>query len=63
MPRLIDSRTCPHCKVELPEEMPRSCPGCGGSLQQRYLRSGCITSAPKALLFALSAWTLLRWLA
>ena len=63
MPRLIDSSTCPHCKVELPEETPRSCPDCGGSLQQRYLRSGCITSAPKALLFALGAWSLLRWLA
>ena len=53
MPRLIEADRCPHCKAELPEEKPRSCPECGGSLQQRFLKAGCITSAPKALLFAL----------
>jgi predicted amidophosphoribosyltransferase len=60
MPRLIDADECPHCKAELPAEIPRSCPKCGGSLQQRYLKSGCLSSAPKAILFALGAWFALR---
>ena len=53
MPRLIEEQRCPHCKAELPQEKPRSCPDCGGSLQQRHLRAGCLTSAPKALLCGL----------
>jgi predicted amidophosphoribosyltransferase len=53
MPRLIEGKLCPHCKAELPAEKPRSCPECGGSLQQRHLKAGCITAAPKLLLFGL----------
>ena len=53
MPRLIEEDRCPHCKAQLPEEKPRSCPECGGSLQQRHLKAGCLTSAPKVLLLAL----------
>jgi hypothetical protein len=34
------------------------CPTCGGSLQQRYLRAGCLSSAPPLLLLAVG----LRWL-
>lgn len=49
-PRILKVRRCPHCKAELPKPTPRVCPGCGGSLQQRYLASGCLTSAPKLLL-------------
>ena len=56
MPRLIEEGHCPHCKAELPEEKPRSCPECGGSLQQRHLRAGCLTSAPKTILLALATW-------
>ena len=50
-PRLIEDDHCPHCKARLAEPRPRVCPECAGSLQQRYLRAGCLTSAPKALLF------------
>jgi hypothetical protein len=62
-PRLIDARHCPHCKVELPEPTPRVCPSCGGSLQQRHLKLGCLTSAPKVLLVGAlvwGAWTAVR---
>jgi hypothetical protein len=48
-PRILKLRRCPHCKLELPQPTPRVCPACGGSLQQRYLASGCLTSAPKLL--------------
>jgi predicted amidophosphoribosyltransferase len=51
-PRVLDTRTCPHCKAALPEPTPRSCPACGGSLQQRHLAAGCLTSAPKLFLLA-----------
>ena len=60
MARLIDERHCPHCGIELPEPKPRVCPSCAGSLQKRHLRFGCLTSAPKLLLFALGLWWLLR---
>lgn len=46
-PRLVAESTCPHCKAPLPEPKPRVCPECAGSLQQRYLKAGCLTSAPK----------------
>ena len=49
MPRLIEDDHCPHCDAALPEPKPRVCPACGGSLQQRYLRLGCLSSAPKLL--------------
>ncbi len=52
-PRLIDADRCPHCAEPLPDPVPRVCGACGGSLQQRYLKAGCISSAPKLVLFAL----------
>ncbi|MCY3002013.1 MAG: hypothetical protein NTV21_09425 [Planctomycetota bacterium] len=63
MPKLIEGRRCPHCDVALPTPPPRMCPGCGGSLQQRYLRVGCLSSAPKLVLAAAGAWWLLQRLA
>ncbi|MCE9592874.1 MAG: hypothetical protein K8S98_01665 [Planctomycetes bacterium] len=58
-PRLVDASHCPHCGAELPEPKPRVCPKCAGSIQQRYLKAGCISTAPKLLIFALA----LAWLA
>jgi predicted amidophosphoribosyltransferase len=58
MPRLIRDKVCPHCRHELTEPRPRVCPSCGGSLQQRYLRAGCLSSAPPLVALALG----LRWL-
>ncbi len=52
-PRLIDADRCPHCREPLPQPLPRVCEKCGGSLQQRYLRAGCLSSAPKLVLWAL----------
>ncbi len=52
-PRLIEEDRCPHCGIELEDPKPRVCPSCMGSLQKRYLASGCLTSAPKLILFAL----------
>ena len=58
MPRLIEASKCPHCGTHLPacepQDRPRVCPDCAGSLQQRYLRAGCISSAP--------LWLALLWL-
>ena len=67
MSRLLDADTCPHCKEPLPEPTPRTCPACGGSLQQRYLQSGCLSSKPLVALVGLGgvgAWTcgVLTWL-
>jgi len=71
MPRLLDQTHCPHCAVELPDppkdadeaelaaNNPRVCPECGGSLQQRYLRAGCFSSAPPLYLAAWALWKLL----
>jgi hypothetical protein len=59
VPRLIEEGHCPHCDARLPEPKPRVCPACGGSLQQRYLRYGCLTSAPKLLALGAGLW----WLA
>jgi predicted amidophosphoribosyltransferase len=58
-PRLIESNRCPHCGAELPEPKPHACPSCAGSLQQRFLRAGCLSSAPRLFLLALAAW--LAW--
>lgn len=52
MPRLLKAKACPHCKERLPKPPPRACPACGGSLQQRHLALGCLTSAPKLVLWA-----------
>lgn len=49
-PRLIKERRCPHCRVELDREIPRVCPECGGSLQRRYLKAGCLSTKPLGLL-------------
>jgi predicted amidophosphoribosyltransferase len=59
VPRLIKEANCPHCGAALPDPKPRSCPRCAGSLQQRYLRAGCLSSAPKLIAFVALAW----WLA
>ncbi|MAE45611.1 MAG: hypothetical protein CMJ86_01850 [Planctomycetes bacterium] len=56
MPRLIDASRCPHCNEDLPDPIPRVCPACAGSLQQRFLRAGCLTSAPLLLLSAGVLW-------
>jgi hypothetical protein len=60
MSRLIHAKQCPHCGDPLPQPVPRSCPRCAGSLQQRYLRWGCLSSAPKLLVLALGLWWLAR---
>jgi len=57
-PRILDTRRCPHCKAELPDPTPRMCPSCGGSLQHRHLRMGCLTTAPKVVLVAGGLWAL-----
>ena len=62
MPRLIDEKHCPHCGVELPEPKPRSCPECMGSLQQRFLKAGCLSSGPAVLLVAAGLAWLVRTL-
>lgn len=65
-PRLLETDRCPHCKGELGKPTPRVCTHCGGSLQQRYLKAGCLTSAPKLLIVGAGlAWlareALARW--
>ncbi len=61
MPRLIPDKFCPHCRAELPEPKPPACAECGGSLNQRFLRAGCLSSAP--LLLASSAvWWAVHYL-
>lgn len=55
-PRILDTRTCPHCKAALPQPTPRVCPQCAGSLQQRFLKIGCLTTAPKLFLLGAVAW-------
>ncbi|QDU68305.1 hypothetical protein [Engelhardtia mirabilis] len=52
-PRILDLETCPHCKARLPRPTPRVCPECAGSLQKRYLSSGCLTSKPMLLLIGI----------
>ncbi|MCC6408980.1 MAG: hypothetical protein IT453_17600 [Planctomycetes bacterium] len=59
-PRLVEESFCPHCKAALPDPKPRVCPQCAGSLQQRYLKAGCLTSAPKLLLVGASLWWLVE---
>jgi predicted amidophosphoribosyltransferase len=57
-PRILDTRTCPHCKAQLPQPTPRVCPSCAGSLQKRFLQLGCLTTAPKVLLIAALVWAI-----
>ena len=59
MPRLIEEAHCPHCGTELPEPKPRVCPECMGSIQQRHLKAGCLSSGPALWLLAAG----LAWLA
>ncbi len=61
MPRLIPDKHCPHCGALLPDPKPRTCPQCMGSLQQRFLRYGCLSSAPLLVCAAAGAWWLARW--
>ena len=57
MPRIIEGKHCPHCRSKLPEPKPRACPECGGSLHQRFLKAGCLSSAPVVfLLIFAGAW-------
>ena len=51
-PRILELDTCPHCRGPLPKPTPRVCPKCMGSIQKRYLSTGCLTSKPMLLLFA-----------
>jgi predicted amidophosphoribosyltransferase len=60
MPKLIDERRCPHCGAQLPEPKPRMCPVCAGSLQVRFLKYGCLSSAPKLIALAVGLWWLCR---
>jgi predicted amidophosphoribosyltransferase len=60
MPRLIDSPYCPHCKAKLPDPKPRACPNCAASINQRFLKIGCLTSAPPLILCALGLFELWR---
>ncbi len=55
-PRVLDVGRCPHCRGALPKPAPRVCPHCAGSIQQRYVTSGCLTSAPKLLLVGVALW-------
>jgi predicted amidophosphoribosyltransferase len=59
-PRVLKTSRCPHCKADLGKPTPRVCPKCGGSLQQRYLKAGCISSAPKLLILGAGLWWLVR---
>ncbi len=59
MPRLIEGTHCPHCGAELPSPKPLVCPQCAGSLRQKHLKAGCLSSAPKLVLFGFA----LAWLA
>jgi predicted amidophosphoribosyltransferase len=63
MPRLIDTRRCPHCGRELPDPRPRVCPECAGSLQQRHLKAGCLHSGPALLLVGWGLYAAARMLA
>lgn len=57
MPRLVEKRRCPHCGEALPDPVPRVCPECGGSLQQRHLKAGCLHTGPGLFLLG---WLILR---
>lgn len=58
MPRLIDADNCPHCGAERKDRELGFCEECGGSLQQRHLKAGCVSTAPLwlALAFAAVHW-------
>lgn len=60
MPRLLRSRRCPHCGVRLAKPPPRVCTECGGSLQQRYLQAGCLSSSPLWLGAVALGWAAAR---
>lgn len=61
MPRLIHGTHCPHCGAELPSPKPLLCPQCAGSLRQKHLKAGCLSSAPKLLVSAAAlSWVLLE---
>lgn len=59
MPRVLELKNCPHCGADLPKPSPRVCPSCGGSLQQRYLKAGCISAGPAIVLLGVGLWWLL----
>ncbi len=51
MPRLIDAENCPHCGEPREDRSRAFCDGCGGSLQQRHLSTGCLSTAPLWIAF------------
>lgn len=55
MPRILKTKTCPHCGADLDQPPPRVCPTCGGSIQQRYLKAGCLHSGPVIFVLGLLA--------
>ena len=59
MPRVLDVKRCPHCGAELENPPPRVCTECGGSLQQRFLQAGCLSSSPVLIGFLFAAYHLL----
>ena len=56
------ARHCWNCEYRIRHEN-TVCPECGGSLQQRYLRAGCLSSSPGLVLLGLGLAWLLRQLA
>jgi predicted amidophosphoribosyltransferase len=58
-PRILDLKQCPHCEAPLERPVPRVCPHCAGSLQQRYLRWGCLSSKPLLILLGALLYRLL----
>jgi hypothetical protein len=58
VPRIIEAKQCPHCGAGLPQPVPRSCPACAGSLQQRYLKAGCFSTAPPCIAGLIGLWQL-----
>ncbi len=57
MPRILNTDHCPYCHAKLPEPTPRVCPECMGSIQKRFLATGCLTSRPLLLLVAAGLMT------
>ena len=57
MPRLLDNDKCPHCGSIRKDRGSGSCDSGGGSLQQRHLKAGCVSTAPLWIAMAYLAGT------
>ena len=57
MPRLLETDKCPHCGATRKDLESGSCDSCGGSLQQRHLKAGCVSAAPLWIAMACLAGT------